>query len=467
MRLAVVGGLAAGPAAAVEARRLGADVVLYEAGPHVSVGACEIPYYVSGRLGDASLEIRSPADLERAGVAVRTQHRVTSLDPARGRLGVESLQFGSVHEERFDRVILATGARARRLGIEGETAAGVFTVRDLVDADAVRLWLRSEPVRHVVVVGGGYVGLEMAEAVRDLGLRASILEPGGRPLPQTLDASLCGPVASAVHGAGVAVRAERPTRMLTDRAGRVVAVETDRGERIGCQCVIVAIGVEPAVELAVSAGLRLGSTGAIAVDAEMRTSARSVWACGDAVEVVHAAHGRPVYWPLAPLARRTARIAARNAAHNGRSGGAPERLAPIAGAVAVRAFGVEAASVGLHETQAQAAGMRAVAETIWAWSRTRHFPGSQPLGVRLVAEQGTGRLLGGQLTGREGAALRANVLVPLIQAGATARALAEDTDLVYNPPLAPAVDPLRVAAREVWKRAVEAGSSARLSRRSR
>ncbi len=451
MRLAVVGGTAAGPAAAVEAARLGADVVLFEAGPHVSVGACEIPYHVAGVLGGASLIVRTPAQLGADGVDVRTRHRVASVEPARGRLVVDALDFGSRHEERFDRLILATGARARRLGIPGEDAPGVFAIRTLADADAFRAWLDSEDVRHVVVVGGGYVGLEMAEALRLRGLRATILDGFGRALATVLDASLAGPVDAAVRAAGVLVRAERPVEIRTGAGGRVRAVATDRGELVGCQAVVVAVGVEPVVELAVAAGLKLGATGGLATDDAMRTSHRAVWACGDVAEVPRAVDGRRILWPLAPVGRRTARVAARNAAR--RTTGAPETVAPIAASAAVRAFGVEAATVGLSLEQATAAGFDAVAETVWAGSRTRHFPGRSAVGVRLVAERGSGRLLGGQLVGAEGAALRANVLVPLVRAGATARELAEDTDLVYNPPVAPAVDPLRVAAREVQKRA--------------
>jgi len=463
MRLAVVGGTAAGPAAAVEAVRHGADVVLFEAGPHVSVGACEIPYHVAGQLGGASLIVRTPAQLGADGVDVRTRHRVTALDPGRGRLTVDALDFGSTHEERFDRLILATGARARRLGIPGEDAAGVFPLRTLADADALRAWLDAEDVRHVVVAGGGYVGVEMAEALRARGLRATILDGHGRVLAGALDPSLAAPMDAAVRAAGVTVRAERPVEILADGAGRVRAVRTDRRELIGCQAVVVAVGVEPVTELAAAAGIRLGATGGIATDDAMRTSHRAVWACGDVAEVPRAVDGRRILWPLAPVGRRTARVAARNAAS--RATAAPETVAPIAASAAVRVFGVEAATVGLSLAEAIAAGLDAVAETIWAGSRTHHFPGRRAVGVRLVAERGSGRLLGGQLVGAEGAALRANVLVPMIRAGATARALAEDTDLVYNPPLAPAVDPLRVAAREVQKLAEQGTTGARGRRR--
>ncbi len=449
MNIAVIGGLAAGPAAAAEAKRRVPDarVVLFEQGPHVSVGTCEIPYLLAGALEPGTdLVVLTPDELEASrGVEVRIRHRVTALDPRRGRLTVEALDFGSTTEEPFDRFVLATGARARRLGVDGEEAAGVFTVRDLVDTHAIQRWLDTEPVRHVVVVGGGYIGLEMADAMRERGLRATILDPNGRVLGNTVACEASDLMDQAVARAGVAVRGERATEVLADDDGRVRAVRTDRGEIVGCQMVVVSVGVEPRAELAQAAGIRLGDRGGIAVDDEMRTSARSVWACGDVVQIPRAPDGRRVLWPIATTARRTARVAARNATA-GRTGGVADWFRPFAGAVAVRAFGVEVGSVGLSMAQAGEAGFDAFATDVRHLSRTGAFPQASPIDVRLVSERGTGRILGGQLVGHEGAALRANVLVPMVRSGATVRELAEDTDLIYNPPLAPAVDPLRVAA---------------------
>ena len=445
MRIAVIGGIAAGPAAAAEAKRRApeAHVVMFEEGPHISVGTCEIPYWLAGRVEADDLVVVSPEQMEsKKGVEVRLRQRVTALDAARGRLTVDALDYDATREELFDRVILATGARARRLGVEGEDAAGVFTVRDLRDTHRLRRWLETEPVRHVVIVGGGYIGLEMAEAMRDRGLRATILDPEGRVLGTTVACEASDLMNEAVAAAGVLVRAERATAFEADDRGRVSAVRTDRGEKIGCQLVVVSIGVEPRTELAEAAGIALGDMGGIAVDDEMRTSARAVWACGDVVQIPRAPDGKRVLWPLATTGRRTARVAARNAA----SRHATDRFEPFAGAVAVRAFGVEVGAVGLSMAQAEAAGIDAVAADVRHWSRTRQFEHARPIDVRLVVERGTGRLLGGQLVGAEGAALRANVLVPLVRAGATAEALAEDLDLIYNPPLAPALDPLKVAA---------------------
>ena len=448
MRIAVIGGLAAGPAAAAEARRQSpdAEVVLFEEGAEVSVGTCEIPYYVSGVVGEGAdvLRVKTAGELEREkGVCVRLRHRVTALDARRKRLTVEALDYGSAHEEAFDKAILATGARARRLSVEGEDAAGVFSVRDLEDAVAIKRWLETEPVRHVVVVGGGYIGLEMAEAVRHRGLRATILDPAGRVLDRTVACEASDLMNEAVRRAGVPVRAEQATAILADDAGRARAVRTDQGEIIGCQAVVVAVGVEPRVELAVAAGAETGAMGGLRVDDRMRTSLNDVWACGDLVEVPRAVDGKRVLWPLATVARRTARVAARNAASRD---GRADTFRPIAGGVAVKAFGVEAGSVGLSLKQAEEAGLDAVAADVRHKTRTAAFPGSAPIDVRLVVERGTGRILGGQVVSAEGAALRADVLVPLVRSGATARELAEDLDLVYNPPVAPAVDPLKVAA---------------------
>lgn len=447
MRIAVIGGLASGPAAAAEAKREApaAEVVLYEAGRHVSVGACEIPYFVADRLdGTPDLVKVSPSRLERTrGFSVFTQHRVTALDARSGRLTVEATAYGATRDERFDRFILATGAEAKTLGIPGERASGVYTVRTMDDALDLKQWLRTEPVRHVVVVGGGYVGLELAEAMRDRRLRATILDPNGRVLAGSIAPEASGLMDAAVQSAGVAVRSERPTEIHATDDGRVEAVRTDRGELIGCQAVIVAVGVDPRTDLAVASGVAVGPTGAIATDETMRTNQRNVWACGDCAEVTRVIDGAPIHWPLAPTGRRTARVAARNAA---RARGEGDTFRGVTPSVAVVAFGIEAASVGLSLEEARDAGFDPLAVQIRHTTRTRVFPGSQLIDVRLVVDRARGRLLGGQLVAPEGAALRANTLVPLIRAGATARDLAEDIDLVYNPPIAPSVDPLTVAA---------------------
>ena len=215
----------------------------------------------------------------------------------------------------------------------------------------------------------------------------------------------------------------------------------------------VAIGLEPRTDLARAAGVKLGATGAIAVDDSMQTNLSNVWACGDCIEVPHVLRNEPVYLPLAPVSRRSSRVAARNAASRGRGG--RDTFAPVTGSMGVRAFGIEVARVGLSLADAETAGFEAVACTIRHWSRTKMYPGTKPVWVRFVVERGTGRLLGGELVGQEGAGLRADVLVPLIREGYTARQIVEEIDLIYNPPIAPAVDPLLIAASAAAKAASE------------
>ncbi|NNL67938.1 MAG: FAD-dependent oxidoreductase, partial [Myxococcales bacterium] len=404
--------------------------------------------------GVEALEVLTPEEFEKSrGATVRVQHRVVALEPSKGRLVVESLIHRSRHDEAFDRFILATGARARRLGVDGEAAPGVFSLRGLEDAAALKTWLDTEPVRHVVVEGGGFEGLEMAEAMRDRAIRATILDTRGRVLGLDIADPMIAPMHEAMRARGVHVRAEQVTAIETEATGRVRAVRTNQGELIGCQAVIVAIGIEPRTALAESAGVHLGETGAIAVDDAMRTNVRTVWACGDVIEVPRVVDGNAVHWPLAPIGRRTARVAARNAA-----GARPaDRFTGVTPSVAVRAFGIEAAHAGLSLDEARASGFDAEAIMVQHWSRVKMVPGSKPLHVRYVVEQGSGRLLGGELVGAEGAALRANVLVPWIRAGTTVREIAEEMDLVYNPPIAPATDPLRIAAAKAMRSVKGAG----------
>lgn len=455
MRIAIVGGTAAGPAAAAEALRCrpDAEVVLYEKEPFISVGACEIPYLAAGWIEDwRRLEVLTPRQFEQSrGGTVRERHLVRSIDIRRRRLEVEALEFGSVHEEPFDRLILATGARPRRLGIEGEDAGNVFHIRTLDTARRLETWLRTRTVRHAVIVGGGYIGVEMAEALRARGIRVSILEPLGRVLGQTITREMGQPLVDAVAAGGVVVRQEAPVRFELDDNGLVRRVYTDRKEIIGCDLVLVSIGLQPNSELAADAGIRPGARDTIAIDEYLQTSAAGVFACGDNIAVPHVAARTPVYLPLAPVGRRAARAAARNASADGRGG--RERFEPTVRVMGVSAFGIETAVVGLSEEEALEEGYDVITDRIEYWSRAWLYPGSKRLQVRLLAERGSGRLLGGELVGPEGAGMRANVLVPLIREGYTARRVLAEIDLLYNPPMAPAVDPLIVACSRIAKMA--------------
>lgn len=448
-RIAVIGGVAAGPAAAAEARRTDpeAEIVLFEQGPHISYGACEIPYYIDNRVEDAeTLIVFTPEKFEAArGTVVRTRHRVLGIDPKRARLDVKDLRTETVTEERFDKIILATGARSRLPDFEGLEAPNAFPVRRLDEAKALKTYLEHEEVRHAVILGGGHIGVEMAESLHERGIRVTIVEPGEGLLNRYINRGFQEMVHKEMDRHGVAIHQELPTGVECDRRGRITAVRTDRGEKIGCQLVLIAIGLELNTELGEAAGARLGPSGAFDVDAQMRTSVPNLWACGDCAEVERVIDGKKIHLPLSPVAFRSARVAARNAARKGR--GAPARFPGVTPASAVVFFDLEVAAVGLHLDEAREAGFDAFSVAFEGTSRVSFYPGARPLHVYYVVERQTGRILGAQLLGEEGAALRANVLVPLVREGATVSAI-KDLDLIYTPPVAPSLDPLlRAAAR--------------------
>lgn len=451
-RIAVLGGVAAGPAAVAQAQRTDpdADVVLYEQGPRISYGACEMPYYVEDRIADAeTLVVLTPERFEETrGGTVCTHHRVLSVMPERRRLVVENLRAGTQHTERFDKFIFAVGAHARKPGLEGDDAPNVFPMRRLEDAIACKQYLTKNPVHHVVIFGGGYIGLEMAAALRNRGVRVTILEPTGEVLSGYLDDPLRPLVEDVLQQHQVIVRGEQATGYDRDSSGYVTAVNTDRGEKIGCQAVVLAMGIAPNTDLAERAGIRLGKTGAIATDDQMRTSVPNAWACGDCIEVTRVIDDQKIYHPLAPTAYRSARVAGTNAARKGR--GEVARFPGVSGSSAVQVFDLEVAKVGLGLAEAEDAGFDAFATCIAHVSRVKIYPGAKPLHVRYITERRRGRLLGAELVGREGAGLRANVLVPLIRDGWTVAQL-RDLDLIYTPPLAPAHDPLLVAASQAAK----------------
>ena len=456
----MIGGVAAGPAAAAEAKRVdpAAEVVLFERDDHISYGACEIPYYVGATIRELeTLVVFSPEEFENAkGVKVFTRTEVLELHPGKHRLVLEESTSGRRWEERFDKFILAVGASPAIPDVEGIGATNVFPVRDLSHASGLRKAVERVASQgssgyaspRIVIVGGGYIGVEMADVLARIGHRVTILQPGGRLLPDYFDEALSLRFTRRV-AESVSVRDERLTRIVRDPANRVQAVETSIGERIGCGVVVLAAGVRVNTKLAEAAGLRLGSTGAIRVSTRMRTSSPNVWACGDCIEVMRIPDGKPIHSPLSPTAYRTARVAARNAASRGRT--TDSTFEGVTPASALKAFDREAATVGLTLADALESGIDAHSVEIRHLSRAGMLPEARPIHVTLIFEHRTGRLLGGQLLGEEGAALRANVLVPLIRRRAHVSELA-DLDLIYTPPLAPSLDPLYIAARAAIRR---------------
>jgi CoA-dependent NAD(P)H sulfur oxidoreductase len=439
-RLVIVGGVAAGLSAAGRAKRLdpALEVCVFERTGYCAYSACGLPYLVAGTVASAAaLVARSPEDLAKDGIAVHVRHEVQSVDLAAGRVRVRDLEAGREWEESFDELLLATGGQAR-IPFPGMDLPGAFFVRTVEDGLGIRAFIEAHSPRRAVIVGGGYIGLEMAEALRCRGLEVTVVEMLGRLLP-LVDAEIAGDVEAELTRHGAEVRCSTPVEAI-EGAGRVRRVVAG-GEEIDADLVVVGVGVAPDNTLAREAGVPLGVRGAIVVDEGMRTQVPHVWAAGDCTETRHRLHEQPAYVPLGTTANKQGRVAGATIA------GRKESFAGVVGTAALKVFDLHVARTGLSEAEASQAGIDAVAAIVTHRSRAAYYPGWQPLRVKMTAERGTGRLLGAQLAGSEGVAKRIDVVAAALHAGCGIDDVAA-FDLSYAPPFAPVWDPLLIAARE-------------------
>ena len=445
-RLAIVGGDAAGMSAASTAKRRDPDleVVAFERGPYTSYSACGIPYYLGGLFDDSDRLIsRSPDEHGANGIEVHARTEVTGIDLAARTLAVRDHQTGEERSEGFDELVLATGAEAVPPPIPGADATE--PVRTVDAAERFRAALRrGGEHHHVVVIGGGYIGIEMAEALVQRDIPTTLVEA----LPQlmsTLDADMAAHVQDAAEGIGVRVLVGTAVEeVLLDDEGAPRAVRVD-GETIDADHVIMATGVKPAVGLAKDAGIELGPSGAVAVDDHQRCPAHEVvYAAGDCAESWHRLLRKPVNIQLGTHANKQGRIAGANAT------GGDLAFPGVIGTAVSRLCRYEVARTGLSEREAADADIDVVTATVKDRTRAGYFPGAGPIWVKLVCEPKTGRLLGGQIVGVEGAAKRIDVLATCVWAGLTVEEI-ELLDLGYAPPYSGVYDPVLVAARAAVK----------------
>jgi NADPH-dependent 2,4-dienoyl-CoA reductase/sulfur reductase-like enzyme len=447
-RLVVIGGNAAGMSAASQARRLcpaeDLEIIAFERGHFVSYSNCGIPYWIGGLVGAAEdLVARDLAThRERFGIDVRPRHEVVAIDPDGREVAARSLDDGG-RESRveFDALVYAAGAVPVRPAWLDGTTGGVFGVQTLDDGTAVRAFLDGEPApERAVVVGGGYVGVEMAEALVRRGLSVTLLEQRSQPM-STVDPDMGALVRDAMCGLGIDVRTGVRVTGLDGDGGRVRAVVTADGT-VEADLVVLGLGVRPATALAEAAGLPLGVTGGIRTDLRMRVPGTDgIWAAGDCVETVNLVSNRPVHLPLGTHANKQGRVAGINI------GGGYATFPGVVGTAVSKVCDVEVACTGLRETDAEAAGFGYVTATITSTNRSGYFPGAEPMTVKLIAERGTGRLLGAQIVGRAEAAKRIDALAVALHHGMTVDEMT-GLDLGYAPPFAPVWDPILVAARK-------------------
>jgi NADPH-dependent 2,4-dienoyl-CoA reductase/sulfur reductase-like enzyme len=445
-RLVIVGGDAGGMSAASQARRRqGPDeleIVVFERGHFTSYSACGIPYWISGVVEDRdALIARDPATFrDKYAIDVRLRHEVVRIDLDKREVVARRLDDGGDVTVGFDQLVYAAGAIPTRPEWARTDAAGVFGVQTLDDGTAVRDWLAAAGRRRAVVVGAGYIGVELAEALVKRGLAVTVVERLDQPM-STVDPDMGRLVRDAMCGMGMDVRTGVTVTGLETSDGAVSAVVTDAG-RLPADVVVLGLGVRPNTALARDAGLPLGVTGGVRTDLRMRVPGLDgVWAVGDCVETVHLVTGHPVHVPLGTHANKQGRVAGINI------GGGYATFPGVIGTAVTKVCDLEVGRTGLGEREADRAGYATLCTTVESTNRAGYFPGARSMTVKVIAERRTGKLLGGQIVGRREAAKRIDALAVALWNGMTVEEMTA-LDLGYAPPYAPVWDPVLIAARK-------------------
>ena len=447
-RLVVIGADAGGMTSASQARkRRGAEsleIVALDRGRYASYSACGIPYWIGGLVGSVdALLARTVDEFRKQDIEVRLRQEAVGLDLDAGVVTVHDHETGGDYALGFDQLVLGTGAVPVRPDIAGFDAPGVYGVQTLDDGEAVRAAVAADGASRAVVVGGGYIGLEMAEAFVERGLEVTVVEAAPQPM-STLDPDVGALVAKAVRDLGVTLHSdEQVTEIRTGAGGEAIGVVTAERE-IPADVVVLGLGVRPNTALARDAGVKIGVTGGIVTDKRMRTAShRNVWAAGDCVQTVNRVSSVPVHVPLGTHANKQGRVVGINI------GGGYATFPGVVGTAVTRVCSLEVARTGLREAEAEQAGLRFVSTLTESTTRAGYFPGARPITIKMIAEKRSGRLLGAQIVGEEGAAKRIDVLATAIWNEMTVEEVS-GLDLSYAPPFAPVWDPVLIAARRSW-----------------
>ncbi len=441
-RLVVIGGDAAGMSAASQARRRRSSedlqIIALERSSYVSYSACGEPYYVAGYVDPLQrLVVRTPQQFQARDIEVRIRHEATEIDLDKRRVTARDIEEGNTYQLDFDQLMMATGASAIRPPIDGIHLRGVSELRTL--DDAARLRRRADAQKgSVVVIGGGYIGLETAEAFHHRGFPVVVLTSGPAVLDRTLDPDLGRKAVEAMENMGIRVITGTRVKCINGTT-RVESVGCD-DETLPADLVVLGLGSRPETALALGAGIPVGETGAIAVDRRQRTEIDGVWSAGDCSEALHRVTGRPVNYHLGTIANKTGRVAGINI------GGEQAEFPGVLGTAITKVCDLEISSTGLTSAAAQQAGYRIVIGDAQGATAAGYWPTAAPMSIRVIAEATTNRILGAQIVGGPGAGKKIDVFATAIWNGMTAHDLAW-TDLAYAPPFSGVWDLIHIAAR--------------------
>jgi NADPH-dependent 2,4-dienoyl-CoA reductase/sulfur reductase-like enzyme/rhodanese-related sulfurtransferase len=450
-RILIVGGVAGGASCATRARRLceRCEIVIFDRGPYVSFANCGLPYYVGDVIEEEEKLLVAKPELfrDRFDIQVHTETEVTRIDREAREIEVRDLRSGKTRREAYDALVLSPGAEAVRPPLPGIDLPGVFVLRTIPDSRRIREAVQG--ASRALVVGGGFIGLEMTENLVRRGLEVTVVELAEQLLPP-LDPEMASPVAARLRERGVSLRLRQSLEALEERPEGGLRAHTASGEAIEADIVILAIGVRPLATLAQEAGLELGSRGGIHVDERMRTSDPNIWAVGDAVEVRDVVTGSLGLVPLAGPANRQGRIAAAAILGRGRGETEPRErsAAQFRGVQATAVCGVfdlTVAITGASEKALQRAGIEHFAKVyLHPGSHVGYYPGASPIHMKLLFSSEDGRILGAQAVGEEGVARRIDVIAMALQMGGTVFDL-EEAELCYAPQFGAAKDPVNLA----------------------
>jgi len=440
MKVVIIGGVAGGATAAARIRRLDerAQITVFERSGFVSYANCGLPYYIGGVIDDEEeLTLQTPESFwERFRIAVKVRHEVTAIDPVKKTVTVRELETGKIIEESYDKLVLSPGAKPARPKLPGIDSAKLFTLRTVEDTFRIRGFVGEKKPKTAVLIGGGYIGLEMAENLSELGVKVTIAERLEQ-LMNTMDYDMAAFVHAKLRQAGAELRLGVEVAGF-EESGDGIKVLLGGGEALAADMAVLAIGVTPETELAKTAGLELGVKGSIVVNDKMETSVSDIYAVGDAVQVKHAVTGQETNIALAGPANKQGRIAADNIC------GGDSRYRGSLGSSIIKIFDMTAASTGLTEKAALAAGIDCDKVILSPGSHASYYPDAKTMTMKVVFEKGTLRLLGAQIVGADGVDKRIDVLATAIGAGVRADKL-KDLDLAYAPPYSSAKDPVNMA----------------------
>ena len=440
MKVVIVGGVAGGATAAARLRRLdeSAEIVVFERSGYVSYANCGLPYYIGGIITDrAELTLQTPESFwRRFRVDMRVRHEVTAIHPDTKTVDVKNLATGEVFAESYDKLILSPGARPTQPALPGVGIDRLFTLRTVEDTLKLREFIEQHHPRSAVLAGGGFIGIELVENLRELGLDVTVVQ---RPkqLLNPLDADMAAFLHAQLREKGVKLMLGRTVEGFAADGDRVNVLIKDEAP-LTADMVVLAIGVTPDTGLASDAGLELGIKGSIVVNDRMETSVPDIYAVGDAVQVKHSVTGQDALLSLAGPANKQGRIAADNIC------GGDSRYLGSQGSSVIKVFDMTIVATGVNEKTARQAGIDCDKVFLSPMSHAGYYPGGKVMTMKVVFEKGTYRLLGAQIVGYEGVDKRIDVLATAIHAGLTGPQL-KDLDLAYAPPYSSAKDPVNMA----------------------